>query len=181
MARALARHIYNSGVRQIMGVYDLGNQAFTETYWDEFKRQYEELGGDASQILTFTSGATDLKAVVEAINSGPQPTAILFITSPVDTALLAQYLQQLGVGSRLFSSTWAQSEQLLDKGGAAVEGMVLAAVFDPNDQRPAYAALLALRRVSTPAQLGRACLRAVLVAKAPLRRKAAPRPGASAG
>ncbi|MBN2499409.1 MAG: ABC transporter substrate-binding protein [Anaerolineales bacterium] len=135
---ALAKHIYNNrDIREIIGIYDISNQAFTEALWFSAKEAFEALGGDASQAFTFFSGETDLKELMELV-SEDEPEALVFISSPVDTALMIQYARQLGITSRLFSSTWAGSQELLDKGGAAVEGLELISVYNMANTSPNF-------------------------------------------
>ena len=57
MGTALAEHIYhNRNMRNVAGIYDLGNQAYTEDLWRAFQNRFTELGGNAGQSYTFTSG-----------------------------------------------------------------------------------------------------------------------------
>lgn len=138
MARSLAAYIYNQrGVRELVGIYDLGNRSFSETLWQEMQAEFRRLGGAADESFTFTSGETDLQNLMSQVKER-NPQAVVFIASAVDTALLVQYAKQQGLESSLFSSTWAQTDELLEKGGQAVEGLELGAVYDPQHPSPAY-------------------------------------------
>jgi branched-chain amino acid transport system substrate-binding protein len=65
MGKALAVHMYiNRGVRQIVGVYDLSNRAFTETYWESIRAEFERLGGEAGTAFGFTPGETDQRSLM---------------------------------------------------------------------------------------------------------------------
>lgn len=135
---ALAVHIYTDhDAHQLLGIYDLDNQSFTETFWHSIQTQFEALGGDAQQAVTFRSGQQDLKEVMAKVKAA-DPDSVVFIASAVDTALMAQYGRQIGLEADLFSSTWAQTEELLAKGGQAVEGMELSAVYNPQNPNPAF-------------------------------------------
>lgn len=136
--RALATHAYqNRGIRQIVGIYDLNNRSFTETYWNAMKDQFEQMGGTASQSYAFYSGETDLKALMTQVKAS-DPEAILFIASAVDTALMAQYARINGIEAKLFASSWAQTTELIEKGGRAVQGMEISATIHPNNPYPEY-------------------------------------------
>jgi len=138
MGKSLADHIYNThNIRQIVGIYDLNNLAFTETTWHAVQEQFERLGGDSSQSFTFKSGETDLKTLM-ALVKATEPEALVFIASAIDTALMAQYCQQLGMEATLFSSAWAQSEELIEKGGRAVEGIEISATYNPQEPSPEF-------------------------------------------
>ena len=51
---------------------------------------------------------------------------------------MAQYCALLKLQSRLFSSTWAQTQELIEKGGRAVEGLEIGAIYNPQNTSPAY-------------------------------------------
>jgi branched-chain amino acid transport system substrate-binding protein len=63
---------------------------------------------------------------------------LVFIASAVDTALMVQYIRQSHPEILLFSSTWAQTDELLEKGGRAVEGLEMGAVYHPQHPSPVY-------------------------------------------
>lgn len=141
-ARAFARHLVATSVQDVVGVYDLGNRAFAETFWQHLAAEVHSLGGTVRGEVPFTSGVDDLQAVARRV-AEVTPGAIVFVASALDTALLAQYSRQAGVAAPLLASGWAQSDELLAKGGAAVEGMQLAAVYHPDNPLPAFQAFLA--------------------------------------
>lgn len=142
MGQSLAIHIYtNRDVRQIVGIYDLSNRAFTETYWEAIRAEFERLGGDAETFYGFAPGETDLQDLMGQVKA-VEPEAVVFIASPIDTALMIQYGRQQQMDSLLFSSTWAQTGELLEKGGKAVEGLELGGVYNPQDDSLAYQAFV---------------------------------------
>ncbi len=136
--RALASHIYNTRqVRQLTGIYDLGNRAFSETLWQSMQAEFEKLGGDASQAFTFTSGETDLQDLMAQVTA-TEPEAVVFVASAIDTALMAQYVHQQESEALMFSSTWAQTNELLEKGGRAVDGLELSVVYHTDNPFPTF-------------------------------------------
>jgi len=138
MGIALADHIHHHhGVKQLTGVYDTDNQTFSETLWKAVSAEFEELGGDASQVFTFAGGQTDLEDFMQQVNA-TQPEALIFIATAVDTALMVQYSRQNNPEILLFSSTWAQTDELLQKGGRAIEGLEMGAAYHPQHPSPAY-------------------------------------------
>lgn len=54
---------------------------------------------------------------------GSSPDAVLIVASPIDTALLCQRLRALRPGLPLFASHWSFTHELIENGGAAVEGL----------------------------------------------------------
>ena len=88
-------------------------------------------------MFSFTSGETDLQDLITQI-AATEPEAIFFIASPVDTALMVQYSRQQGIEALLFSSSWAQTEELLAKGGQAIEGLELISTYNPQTTYPSF-------------------------------------------
>lgn len=137
MGTALAEHMFNSrNIRNVAGIYDLGNQAYTEDLWQAFQNRFTELGGNADQSYTFTSGQTDLQELMANINA-TQPKSVVFVASAIDTALMAQYGRQSGSELPYFGTTWAHTNELLNKGGQAIEGIELVSFYDPENPFPA--------------------------------------------
>jgi len=90
-----------------------------------------------STVFTFVSGETELKGLMTQIKI-TEPEAVVFIASPIDTALMVQYGRQQGLEAQFFSSSWAQTDELLAKGGQAVEGLELAAGYSPQNPYPPF-------------------------------------------
>jgi branched-chain amino acid transport system substrate-binding protein len=124
-------------IQQVISILDIKNQSFVESLWAETRSAFESGGGEVLRELRYNSDSADLKALMEEA-AAVNPEAIVFVASDTDTALMAQYGRLLGLDTQYFSSTWAQTEELISKGGSSVEGMVLSAVFDPNSQDPVY-------------------------------------------
>ena len=62
------------------------------------------------------------------------------INPPVDTARLAQQLKQLSPAIALITSEWGGSEQLIEMGGRAVEGLSVVQAYDRDDPSERYLA-----------------------------------------
>jgi branched-chain amino acid transport system substrate-binding protein len=137
LGQALARHITSQNIRQIVGIYDLGNRAYTESMWAAIQTEFEQSGGDASQDFAFASGETDLRTLIDDVVR-TNPKAIVFMASAVDTALMAQHLQTQGSSAQLFGGPWPQTSELLEKGGQAVEGMTISSMFHPQNPYPNF-------------------------------------------
>lgn len=136
--RALAQHIINTrGITQIVGVYDLDNRSFAETLWHAIQTEFETQGGDAQIEFPMNSTTSNLQTLAAEITA-VQPEAIVFITSDVDTALLAQYIRQLDPDVSFFSSGWAFTNALPAKGGSAVEGLEINALFNLENSNPTF-------------------------------------------
>ncbi|MCG3210009.1 MAG: Leucine-, isoleucine-, valine-, threonine-, and alanine-binding protein [Anaerolineae bacterium] len=138
LGMALARHIYrNRSIKRIVGIYDLSNRSFAETQWQAVRAEFERLGGEAGPVFTFTSGETNLKQLMAQV-AAVQPEGVVIVASAIDAALLAQYGRQQNLRSHLFSSSWAYTGELLEKGGQAVEGMDLGSFYNAQNPYPAF-------------------------------------------
>ncbi|RRR71815.1 MAG: amino acid ABC transporter substrate-binding protein [Candidatus Viridilinea halotolerans] len=138
-ARMMARHVYTSGITRVSVIYDRSNFAFSESFWRNFEQEFTRLGGRVSAAISFTSGIDNIRVLIQTL-VGTTPSAVLLITSAVDTALLAQALRQLDNHIPLFTSGWAQTSELLVKGGAAVEGIEMISVYHQDYTDSTFAA-----------------------------------------
>jgi branched-chain amino acid transport system substrate-binding protein len=105
--------------------------------WRSIQAEFEALGGDAGQTFTFTSGGTDLKGLMAEVKAS-EPEAVVFIAPSFDTALMVQYGRQQGLQAQLYSSGWAATEVLLEKGGRAIEGIELVTTYNDKNPYPAF-------------------------------------------
>lgn len=137
MGEKLAWHIVkNHQIRKVVVVYDENNRSFTQSFWRAFDASLRSNGGQA-ELIVFNGGNANLKEVASQVAQFAPP-GIVIIASAVDTAVLAQHLHQTGLDSKLFTSPWAQTNQLLEKGGQAVEGLEIGAFYNQNNQNPAH-------------------------------------------
>ncbi len=129
IGRRVGEHIVNEhAARRLVGVYDENNRAFSESFWQSVEGVIRAAGGESSSI-PFNSTTSDLQQVAMQVKE-TNPDAVVIVASSVDTAVLAQYLRQMGVDVPLFTSPWAQTTQLVEKGGQAVEGMEIGAFYN---------------------------------------------------
>ncbi len=119
-------------IERLLGVYDDNNRAYAKSYWDALSETFVQLGGHA-ETLSFIAGETDLQKLAVEISEA-NPDGLVIVASAVDTAIIAQYIRQLGLEIPLFTSPWAQTSQLTEKGGRAVEGLEISAFYNPNNQ-----------------------------------------------
>ena len=91
-------------------------------------------------VFTFTSGpeAGFEGLALRALETTPD--AVVIVASALDTAMLAQQIRKVGSKVVLAASEWSSTEQLLELGGKAVEGMILSQFFDRESSDPAYIA-----------------------------------------
>lgn len=140
-AQRLASHVTQEmNLKRFAIVYDLSNQAFTETWVKNFTAAYEEHGGQLVAVESFTSKPESHFLPMARKILQAKPEGILLLSSAIDTALLAQQFRKLGSTAALFSSEWAWTTDLLSFGGRAVEGMRSFHTFNASSQEPRYLA-----------------------------------------
>ena len=140
-ARLLARAAVNDlHLRTFAVVYDVSNRAFTEPWVNYFAGAVEEQGGEIIAREEFSSSpSVHFLPIAKRIISS-SPDAVLLLSNAIDTALLAQQLNKLGSRTRLFSSEWAFTTDLISFGGRAVDGMSSYHSFNANSEDSRYLA-----------------------------------------
>ena len=128
----------NLGRRRIAAVLDTSNRAYTESWINDFEKSFESLGGEVIIKTEFRSSPeVDLATVArDALKS--QPDGILILANSLDAALLCQQVRKLDPKVGLSTSEWAATERLVELGGRAVEGVLIAQFFDRGDQSSRY-------------------------------------------
>lgn len=136
-ARVYAKYCLEKGFRRISTAVNLNNHTFTESWMLEFKQAFEQEGGKVVATLGFDSAAESLQPVVEQLLA-PQPDALVLIANAGDSARLAQQTRKLNKDVPLIAAEWASTDQLIELGGKAVEGMAILQQFNADDQSPRF-------------------------------------------
>lgn len=138
-ATLYAEHNFHNKQRKNMVViYDLQNRAFSESWLLEFRTAYTRIGGKILAEIPLESSKD--QAFLDTAHAALElrPDAILMINAPVDTARLAQQFRLQSARIPLITSEWGGSEQLIEMGGRAVEGMTLVQAYDREDTSARY-------------------------------------------
>lgn len=134
----LGQYIYQQGYRTLAGTYDISNLSFAKTLWDIAKDEFIAQGGEVITEVGFISTEQPDLHTVAADLTASDPEAVLIVASDIDTALIVQFLKIQGSDAQLFGSSWAVTNELLQKGGGAIEGMVLTALTNDQDMSDSY-------------------------------------------
>lgn len=130
--------IFKQNITQIAIIYDTDNAAFSNSYLKNFKEKYEADGGKVVNEANFSSiEQPDFRPVLSGLLTS-KAQGLLIIAADIDTALIAQRTRQMDLDIPIFSSGWAQTQTLINNGGAAVEGLILELSFPLNSQDPAF-------------------------------------------
>ncbi len=136
----LARHlIKNRGPQTIAAIYDGSNLAYARPFYEDFKREYEGMGGRVADPVVHTSDSEHYAELVRrAVDSASDIRGILLITDPIHSAALSQIYRQAVPDGQIVSSRWANNPDLISYGGHAVDGILFADMYDFRDQSESH-------------------------------------------
>ncbi len=135
----MARYLRDKlGISSIGIIYDLGNRAYTEQWYNAFRKTFLDAGGQRVESLAFTS-KPDIEMLPLVTKMRQEDIEMLVIVAnSVDAALLCQQVRKAGWQIPLALSDWAATEQLINLGGRTVEGAIISQFFNRKSTRPAY-------------------------------------------
>ncbi len=138
-ATMMARYLsLEKSFRHAGVIYDLGNKAYTQAWFEAFKKSFLENNGSSVIDLTFTSkDNSQLLPLVEQMH-GNQIDVLVIVANSVDAAMISQQVRKSGWDVPLAMADWAATEQLIDLGGKAVEGVIIQQIFNRKSADPDY-------------------------------------------
>lgn len=129
-ARRLAAYHASNGLRRIAAIYDTRNGAYSQDWLGGYAEAFQARGGRLVQVLPFTSGdEVSYLAAVKRLRSR-DVDAVMYVSNAVDTVRLLLLVRQSGMSQPALGVTWSATEQLLELGGSAVEGLVTLQMFN---------------------------------------------------
>ena len=132
--------IYQRHLRRVAAACDLSNQSYTVSWLHEFRDTLTKNGGAVIQMLGFKSaGDTPFLPIARDLLA-TQPDEVLIVANAVDTALLCQQIRKLNAHVPIVIAEWGATEQLIELGGKAVEGVIMTQFFDRDSIVPRYRA-----------------------------------------
>lgn len=132
-------HIQKCQWRTFAILRDDSNAAYTRSWSEHFTQRVKELGGQVLHeevYLRTGPGDSLIPHIQNALAS--EPAALVVVTNAPDAAHVAQWLRRHEHAIPIVTAEWAATEQLLELGGRAVEGVVVAQYFDRNSPSVAY-------------------------------------------
>lgn len=137
-ARHGAYHFSELGFRNAHVIYDMGNAAYTQSWYGDYSRGFKAAGGDSPQGTAFQTGAdVDFNAIASSVLN-QSPDLIVLCTNSVDAAAMAKAIRLQNSDVQIATSEWAGTERLISLGGRYVEGVLVPQYLDRQDTRPAY-------------------------------------------
>lgn len=128
----LASHIYDTlNLLNIIILYDDQNQPFALDWVKYFTetgvkkmRNVTTIPFHSEPSFQFSSVATDINAHA--------PDGLLIIASALDASMICQQIRKTGAGYPIFTTMWSMSDEFLQHGGKAINGVTFANWFDPD-------------------------------------------------
>lgn len=131
-------HFHNAGLRRVMTIHDLRNKSYTESWLADYLDVFKAAGGHAVGSLSFSSSDETHFADLARNLLNVKPDGILIVANSVDTAMLCQQIRKMNASIPIAASEWAATERLIELGGRAVEGIVIAQIFDRQSTQSAF-------------------------------------------
>jgi branched-chain amino acid transport system substrate-binding protein len=130
-----ANFAYNDlKARSAAAIFDLGND-YTKGLAENFKKQFEKLGGKIVAFEGHPTGTTDFKAQLTKIMEG-KPDVIYIPDYYNDVGLIAKQARELGFKGPLVGGDGWDSPELVKIGGSAVENGFFTNHYSSEDKRP---------------------------------------------
>lgn len=139
-AQAVAGMLQARGVRRVALASDMRNAAYSTSWVADFREAFMTQGGEAVVDVGFARDAELSYAGVADKLLASRPDAVVFVSSGVDAARLAQQVGKRAPALPMTASGRAINVALLELGGQAVEGMVVVQPYDANDASPRFRA-----------------------------------------
>jgi len=128
------------GRRKVVAIYDLNNRAYTENWLRDFRESFEARGGSVVRALGFNSAEkVSFTPLVEELLA-LRPDSVLIIAGAVDAAMICQQVRKLNSDMPMALSEWGATERLIELGGHATDGLLVAQFLDRGDTTPRFQA-----------------------------------------
>lgn len=137
-ARQQADMLLVRGARRLVTVTDLKNRAFAQSWTAAAAQRFSAGGGALTRAIEFEAAPglqfTELaRRVADA-----KGDAVVIAASAADSSVLVQQLRRIDPNPLVSLSPWGGTEQLLELGGRALDGVLVMQYFDRNSTTPAY-------------------------------------------
>ena len=136
---AAQHHVLKRGWTTYAILRDDSNAAYTRSWSQHFTQQAQALGARVlhEEVYRLADRGESLIPFIERAMAA-NPEVLVVVANAMDAASVAQWLRRAGHDTRMVTAEWAATDQLLELGGRAVEGVVVAQYFDRNSQSVAY-------------------------------------------
>ena len=137
-ASAYAAMLHGRGHRRLALATDMRNASNNGGWRDAFVQAFTAHGGRIVADTAFGVAAEPTAYAVVRAMLAAGPDGLVFVANGVDTARLAQQAAKLHAALPMVAPDWAEDRSLLEAGGQAVEGLVLASAARLDDEGAGY-------------------------------------------
>lgn len=138
---AAEHHVRQGGWKRYVLLRDDSNAAYTRSWSEHFATALNSLGAEVVHQQVYRLGnRTESLAPFLQMALAYQPDALMVVANAIDTANFAQLLRKENKTLPMLSAEWAATEQLIELGGRAVQGLHVAQYFDRQGQQPVFVA-----------------------------------------
>lgn len=115
-------------------VYDDKNKGFNQNLYNNFKKYIEKDSGNIKMVKAFTSGDNaNYSSLAEDIAKS-KVDALFVIANSADNAAITQQIRKIGCKIQIYSGPWSNTDELIKKGGTAIEGMYIVGGIDLDNR-----------------------------------------------
>lgn len=132
--------IRSGSMTRVAAIYDVANRSYTENWLKNFKERFVEGGGEVVATLPYNTKENKPFGEISEKVLSYDIDGILIIANSMDSALLCQQIRKMNKSINITIADWGATEQLLEFGGKAVEGVTVGQVFDRGNTSPNYLA-----------------------------------------
>ena len=138
-ARALARYgTKNAGLRTLVIVADMDNDAFSGPYRDAFRSEFVRLGGTLLKDWNIHSSSLESWETITAEIERLAPDAVFVSLSSRDASKLAKTFVSHSLKIPVYSTMWAATRELVVDCGQACEGWIFGMGYSEDNTRPEH-------------------------------------------
>lgn len=141
--RKVAEFLFRRQNRRTAAViFDIGNREYTEAWFADFRRRFEELGGKIRMVEHFSSSAeTGFFEPVRRLLAS-KPDVLMIIANSVDSGVICQQVRKINPGQAIALSEWSATERFIELAGNSAEGAIVSQFFNRESKSPEYLAFL---------------------------------------
>ena len=136
-AVVIAKQVERDGISTCMVVYDRRNEGFTESLVKHFEKKMKDLGITCTTLGINPQDDLAVDQVLEIFETS-KPEGIFVITSAEDVASLSQKLHLINSQAFIYAPLWANTPELIKKGGKAVEHIRVVGAIDLEESSPTF-------------------------------------------
>jgi len=123
---------------KVVAILDRRNDPYCTSIVASFRATLDKQGDKFIKDISFFSNTDVNHSILTTEALGLSPDSVFICASPVDIALFSQHLKRKNSSIKLWSAPWGISSELLENGGAAVEGLFFLKQYSYNDQPDRY-------------------------------------------